>query len=223
MHNARHINKNFTLYLAQLLVKKEFNQIEPGSPPNLIGGVDEAGRGPLAGAVFAACVVLNPANMIEGISDSKKLSEWRRNKLADLIKKNCMAWAVASASVEEIDRINILQASLLAMKRAVESLPFIPEKILIDGIHCPKLNTQVQAIIKGDCLIPEISAASILAKTTRDAEMHYLHKSFPDYGFDKHKGYPTKKHLDALQTYGVSAVHRRSFSPVRKLIPYSNV
>ena len=195
------------------------NQKTSDSLYYLIGGVDEAGRGPLAGAVFAACVVLNPANKIEGISDSKKLSEKKRNKMAYLIKRDSMAWAVASASVEEIDKINILQASLLAMKRAVESLPFLPDKILVDGIHSPKLNLQVQTIIKGDSLMPEISAASILAKTARDAEMYSLHKSFPDYGFDKHKGYPTKKHLEALQIHGISLVHRRSFSPVRKLIP----
>ena len=204
-------------------MNEDLNQETSDSLYNLIGGVDEAGRGPLAGAVFAACVVLNPANKIEGISDSKKLSEKRRNELAYLIKRNSMAWAVASASVEEIDKINILQASLLAMKRAVESLPFLPDKILVDGIHSPKLNLQVQTVIKGDSLVPEISAASILAKTARDAEMYCLHKSFPDYGFDQHKGYPTKKHLEALQIHGISIVHRRSFSPVRKLIPCSYI
>lgn len=204
-------------------MNEDLNQETSDSLYNLIGGVDEAGRGPLAGAVFAACVVLNPANKIEGISDSKKLSEKKRNKLAYLIKRDSMAWAVASASVEEIDKINILQASLLAMKRAVESLPFLPDKILVDGIHSPKLNLQVQTVIKGDSLVPEISAASILAKTTRDAEMYCLHKSFPDYGFDQHKGYPTKKHLEALQIHGISIVHRRSFSPVRKLIPCSYI
>jgi ribonuclease HII len=204
-------------------VNEDLNQETSDSLYNLIGGVDEAGRGPLAGAVFAACVVLNPANKIEGISDSKKLSEKKRNKLAYLIKRDSMAWAVASASVEEIDTINILQASLLAMKRAVESLPFLPDKILVDGIHSPKLNLQVQTVIKGDSLVPEISAASILAKTARDAEMYCLHKSFPDYGFDQHKGYPTKKHLEALQIHGISIVHRRSFSPVRKLIPCSYI
>lgn len=202
-------------------MNEDLNQGTSDSPYNLIGGVDEAGRGPLAGAVFAACVVLNPANKIEGISDSKKLSEKNRNKLAYLIKKNSIAWAIASASVEEIDKINILQASLLAMKRAVEKLPFLPDKILVDGIHSPKLNLKIQTIIKGDSLVPAISAASILAKTARDAEMYCLHKSFPDYGFDQHKGYPTKKHLEALQIYGISIVHRRSFSPVRKLITCS--
>ena len=204
-------------------MNEDLNQETSDPLYNLIGGVDEAGRGPLAGAVFAACVVLNPANKIEGISDSKKLSEKKRNKLAYLIKRDSMAWAVASASVEEIDDINILQASLLAMKRAVESLPFLPDKILVDGIHSPKLNLQVQTVIKGDSLVPEISAASILAKTARDAEMYCLHKSFPDYGFDQHKGYPTKKHLEALQIHGISIVHRRSFSPVRKLIPCSYI
>lgn len=202
-------------------MNEDLNQETSDSLYNLICGVDEAGRGPLAGPVFAACVVLNPAYKIQGISDSKELSEKKRNKLAILIKRDAMAWAVASASVEEIDKINILQASLLAMKRAVGSLPFVPDKILVDGIHSPKLNLQVQTIIKGDSLVPEISAASILAKTARDAEMCRLHKSFPDYGFDQHKGYPTKKHLEALQVHGISIVHRRSFSPVRKLIPRS--
>ncbi len=185
---------------------------------NLICGVDEAGRGPLAGPVFAACVVLNPAHNIEGLSDSKKLSEKKRNVLTHIIKTNSMAWAIASASVEEIDQLNILQASLLAMKRAVESLPFTPDKVLVDGSHSPRLDLTVHAIVKGDSLVPEISAASILAKTARDAEMWALHKSFPNYGFDQHKGYPTKKHIVALQVHGISAVHRRSFSPVRKLI-----
>ncbi|MEE8207389.1 MAG: ribonuclease HII [Nitrosomonadaceae bacterium] len=185
---------------------------------NLICGVDEAGRGPLAGPVFAACVVLNPAHKIEGLSDSKKLSVKKRNALTHIIKTNSMAWAIASASVEEIDQLNILQASLLAMKRAVESLPFTPDKVLVDGSHSPRLDLTVHAIVKGDSLVPEISAASILAKTARDAEMWALHKSFPNYGFDQHKGYPTKKHIVALQVHGISAVHRRSFSPVRKLI-----
>jgi ribonuclease HII len=184
----------------------------------LICGVDEASRGPLAGPVFAACVVLNSTYKIEGLSDSKKLSEKKRNALTHIIKKRSIAWAVASASVEEIDKFNILQSSLLAMKRAVESLPFPPNKVLVDGIHSPQLNFPVQTIIKGDSLVPEISAASILAKTARDAEMLSLHKLFPNYGFDQHKGYPTKKHIAALQMYGISTVHRRSFSPVRKLI-----
>ena len=190
----------------------------PNFPFKLTCGVDEAGRGPLAGPVFAACVVLNPSHNIEGLSDSKKLSEKKRNVLTHIIKTNSVAWAIASASVKEIDQLNILQASLLAMKRAVENLPFIPDLALIDGIHSPNLNLPVRTIIRGDSLVPEISAASILAKTTRDAEMRILHKCFPNYGFDQHKGYPTRKHIAALQLYGISTVHRRSFSPVRKLI-----
>jgi len=189
---------------------------------NLICGVDESGRGPLAGPVFAACVVLNPAYKIEGLSDSKKLSEKKRNVLTHIIRAHSLAWAIASASVEEINQLNILQASLLAMKRAVESLPFAPDKVLVDGSHSPRLNLPVHTIVKGDSLVPEISAASILAKTARDAEMLTLHKSFPNYGFDQHKGYPTKKHIAALQMHGISAVHRSSFSPVRKLILYGH-
>lgn len=190
----------------------------PNFPFKLTCGVDEAGRGPLAGPVFAACVVLNPSHKIEGLSDSKKLSEKKRNVLTHIIKTNSVAWAIASASVKEIDQLNILQASLLAMKRAVGNLPFVPDLALIDGIHSPYLDLPVHTIIRGDSLIPEISAASILAKTARDAEMRILHKSFPNYGFDQHKGYPTKKHIVALQMHGISTVHRRSFSPVRKLI-----
>lgn len=181
-------------------------------------GVDEAGRGPLAGPVFAACVVLDPDYRIEGLADSKKLSEKTRTKLEILIKTHSMAWAVASASVDEIDQLNILQASLLAMKRAVESLKFTPDQVLVDGNHRPNLNFPVRAIIRGDSLIPEISAASILAKTARDAEMMRLHQDFPHYGFDRHKGYPTAAHIIALQEHGISSEHRRSFAPVKKLI-----
>lgn len=183
-----------------------------------ICGVDEAGRGPLAGPVFAACVVLNPDYQIEGLADSKKLSEKTRTKLEMIIKTHSVAWAVASASVDEIDQLNILQASLLAMKRAVESLTFTPDQVLVDGNHRPNLNFPVQAIIRGDSLIPEISAASILAKTARDAEMMRLHQDFPHYGFDRHKGYPTAAHIIALQEHGISSEHRRSFAPVKKLI-----
>ncbi|MEI8385554.1 MAG: ribonuclease HII [Nitrosomonadaceae bacterium] len=183
-----------------------------------ICGVDEAGRGPLAGPVFAACVVLNPAYRIEGLADSKKLSEKTRTKLEIVIKTHSMAWSVASASVDEIDQLNILQASLLAMKRAVESLLFTPDQVLVDGNHIPFLNYPARAIIRGDSLIPEISAASILAKTARDAEMMRLHQDFPHYGFDRHKGYPTAAHIIALQEYGISSEHRRSFAPVKKMI-----
>jgi ribonuclease HII len=163
-------------------------------------------------------VVLDPDYRIEGLADSKKLSEKTRTKLEILIKTHSMAWAVASASVDEIDQLNILQASLLAMKRAVESMKFTPDQVLVDGNHRPNLNFPVQAIIRGDSLIPEISAASILAKTARDAEMMRLHQDFPRYGFDRHKGYPTAAHIIALQEHGISSEHRRSFAPVKKLI-----
>ncbi|MEP6604619.1 MAG: ribonuclease HII [Nitrosospira sp.] len=185
---------------------------------NWICGVDEAGRGPLAGPVFAACVVLNPDYRIEGLADSKVLSEVQRNKLTLAIKTHSVAWAIASASVEEIDRINILQASLLAMKRAVESLSFVPDRVLVDGNHSPRLRFPVSTVVRGDSLIPEISAASILAKTARDAVMVALHQRFPHYGFDRHKGYSTEQHIAALQVHGASIVHRRSFAPVRALI-----
>ncbi len=184
----------------------------------LICGVDEAGRGPLAGPVFAACVMLNPQSKILGLADSKQLSAAIREQLASEIKSRALAWAIASASVEEIDRINILQASLLAMKRAVENLTMEPDEVLIDGLHCPRLEYPARAIVKGDRKIPEIMAASILAKTARDAEMCALHQCFPQYGFDRHKGYPTLQHLVALQIHGVSEIHRRSFAPVKALV-----
>ncbi len=183
----------------------------------MICGVDEAGRGPLAGPVYAACVVLNVAFTIDGLADSKKLNEKKRNALAVTIKKHAKAWSISYASVQEIDRLNILQASLLAMKRAVESLPFTPDIVLIDGNQSPRLHCLMRTIIRGDSLIPEISAASILAKTARDAEMQRLHRCFPNYGFDKHKGYPTKAHLAALQQYGACKIHRQSFAPIRTL------
>ena len=184
----------------------------------LICGVDEAGRGPLAGPVFAACVILNPSYKIDDLADSKKISAKKRDYLANVIKKYAMAWTVASASAKEIDKLNILQASLLAMKRAIAMLPINPDAILIDGNHRPRLDKPMQTVIKGDSLISEISAASILAKTARDTEMLSLHERFPVYGFDQHKGYPTKKHIAALQFHGVSAIHRRTFAPVKKLI-----
>ncbi|SDY07742.1 ribonuclease HII [Nitrosomonas sp. Nm58] len=183
-----------------------------------IGGVDEAGRGPLAGPVYAACVILGPDCNIEGLADSKKLSESKRTYLAALIKHHAKAWAIASASVAEIDHLNILQASLLAMKRAVERLPLIPSIVLVDGNQSPRLNCPMKTIIKGDSLVPEISAASILAKTARDAEMLRLHKHFPVYGLNQHKGYPTKAHLAALRQHGISEIHRRSFAPVSALM-----
>lgn len=184
----------------------------------LVCGVDEAGRGPLAGAVFAAAVILDPENLIEGLADSKKLSEKRREALSSLIRERALAWCVAQASVEEIDTLNILHASLLAMKRAVEGLQLVPQEVLVDGLHCPDVAYSSRAIIKGDSKVVEISAASILAKTARDADMLRLHGEYPQYGFDRHKGYPVPIHLAALAAYGVSPVHRRSYAPVRKFV-----
>ena len=183
----------------------------------IVCGVDEAGRGPLAGPVYAACVVFDHTNTIHGLADSKKLSEKKRNQLTITIKQYAQAWAIASASVMEIDQLNILQASLLAMKRAVMSLPFIPDMVLVDGNQRPQLECLVRTVIKGDSLIPEISAASILAKTARDAEMQKLHQCYPLYGFDQHKGYPTKKHIAALKMYGITPIHRQSFAPVKAI------
>ncbi len=181
-------------------------------------GVDEVGRGPLAGPVYAACVVLNPVHTIDGLADSKQLSEKQRNILTIEIKRHALAWTVAFASVEEIDRLNILQASLLAMQRAVQSLPCTPGLALVDGKHGPQINCKVQTIVNGDQLIPAISAASILAKTARDAEMLRLHHIYPQYGFDRHKGYPTKAHFAALQLHDPCAIHRQSFAPVKNII-----
>jgi len=184
----------------------------------LLCGVDEAGRGPLAGAVFAAAVILHPERPISGLADSKKLSEKKRDFLAQRIKQDALAWAVAWAEVEEIDRINILQASLLAMGRAVAALSVTPTKVVVDGLHCPPLPMASEAVVKGDSKVAEISAASILAKTARDAEMRRLNQGFPQYGFDRHKGYPTVEHLELLRLHGVSAVHRRSYAPGRKIL-----
>jgi ribonuclease HII len=188
------------------------------TPLPLVCGVDEAGRGPLAGPVFAAAVILGPAVEIDGIADSKLLTPRRRTILAAQIKARSVAWAVASASVAEIDTLNILQASLLAMRRAVEGLRYAPELALIDGLHCPVLACCTRAIVKGDVKVVEIGAASILAKVARDAEMLALHGRFPQYGFDRHKGYPTPGHLAALRLHGVTAVHRISFEPVRAIL-----
>ncbi|HET7765542.1 MAG TPA: ribonuclease HII [Burkholderiales bacterium] len=185
----------------------------------LICGVDEAGRGPLAGPVFAAAVVFPPGSRApRGIADSKLLSALRREKLAGVIRARALGWAVAWASVEEIDALNILQASLLAMRRAVESLAFVPDEVLLDGPYCPQLAAPSRAVIDGDAKVKVISAASILAKTARDAEMRRLHERFPQYGFDEHKGYPTPQHLRALRRYGVCEAYRRSFAPVREML-----
>jgi ribonuclease HII len=183
-----------------------------------VAGVDEAGRGPLAGPVIAAAVILNPDRPIDGLADSKKLTEKQREKLFILIQENALAWAIGRAEVEEIDRINILQASLLAMKRAVESLSMTPNLALIDGNKSPQLTCETKTIIGGDSLEPAISAASILAKVTRDREMVVLDQQFPQYGFAKHKGYGTAAHLAALQKYGPCALHRRSFAPVAEQV-----
>lgn len=184
----------------------------------LICGVDEAGRGPLAGAVFAAAVILDSERPIHGLADSKKLSGKNRERLAAEIKEHALAWAIGRAEAEEIDRINILQASLLAMRRAVESLALVPSEALIDGLHCPELTISCRAIVKGDSSVAEISAASILAKTARDREMLRLHLQYPQYGFDRHKGYPTAMHLEALRHHGACEIHRFSFAPVRLVV-----
>ena len=184
----------------------------------LICGVDEAGRGPLAGAVYAAAVILNPAHSIIGLADSKTLTEKNRDSLAIQIKQHAFAWAIASSSVEEIDEINILQASLLAMKRAIEGLKIIPQQVLVDGLHCPKISIPSQAIVKGDSKVQAIAAASILAKTARDEDLYQLDKIYPQYNFARHKGYPTADHLARLAEHGVSPVHRRSYAPVKKLL-----
>lgn len=183
----------------------------------LIAGVDEAGRGPLAGPVIAAAVILDPKRPIGGLADSKKLSEKQREQLFQEIRQHAFAWSVARATVREIDQINILQASLLAMQRAVNGLKSKPHHALIDGNICPKLICSSQAIVKGDATEPAISAASIVAKVLRDRIMLMLDKRYPNYGFAKHKGYPTAAHLEALQLHGPSRVHRFSFAPVRDL------
>lgn len=181
-------------------------------------GVDEAGRGPLCGPVVAAAVILDPARPIAGLADSKKLSEKRRDQLAVEIREKALAWCVAEASVEEIDRLNILHASLLAMQRAVAGLSVLPTKVLVDGNRCPRLDVPAQAVVKGDALVAEISAASILAKTVRDAQLRELDRQYPQYGLATHKGYPTAAHLAALRAHGACQIYRKSFGPVRDVI-----
>jgi ribonuclease HII len=182
----------------------------------LICGVDEAGRGPLAGPVSAAAVILDPARPIAGLADSKKLSEKQRDRLAPIIREQALAWCVAYAEPREIDEINILQATLLAMKRAVEGLSLQPDQVLVDGLYCPETGIPSEAIVKGDSKVQAISAASILAKTARDEIMLQMHERYPQYGFDAHKGYPTAVHLAALRAHGVLDIHRLSFKPVRE-------
>ena len=187
-----------------------------------ICGVDEAGRGPLVGAVVAGAVVLDPNNLIEGLKDSKKLTAARREYLYEQIMEKAKAWGVGEASPAEIDEINILQATMLAMRRAIEDLTTRlggwPDKALIDGNRCPELPIDAEAIVKGDAKEPAISAASIVAKVTRDRQMQILHERHPEYGFAQHMGYPTEAHFAALKQYGACDQHRRSFSPVRKVL-----
>lgn len=205
--------------------KKKVN-LYPGLPAkqrpftelDVVCGVDEAGRGPLAGPVFAAAVILDPGRPIEGLRDSKKLTEARRDELAPLIREHALAWAIAECSCEEIDSINILQATMLAMRRAVAALSTAPTIALIDGNRCPELSVRAHAIVEGDDKVNAISAASILAKTARDAALVRLHALYPQYGFDQHKGYGTPLHLEALRRHGPSPAHRRSFAPVRNLL-----
>ena len=178
-------------------------------------GIDEAGRGPLAGPVFAAAVVLGRKARITGLADSKQLTERQRTELAEEIRARAMSWAVASASVEEIDALNILRASLLAMRRAVERLEVTPGRALVDGLYCPDIRMPARAIVGGDATVASISAASIMAKVARDEAMLDVHRLHPGYGFDRHKGYATAEHLEALRRLGACAAHRRSFAPVR--------
>jgi ribonuclease HII len=184
----------------------------------LVCGVDEAGRGPLAGPVYAAAVILDPARPIAGLGDSKKIPEPGRVRLAGEIRARALAWSVAWASEEEIDRLNILHATLLAMRRAVLGLTPAPLLALIDGNRCPDLPVPARAIVKGDASEPCISAASILAKTERDKEMRRLADIYPDYGFERHAGYPTPDHLVALESHGPSPIHRKSFGPVKRIL-----
>ena len=188
-----------------------------GTAGQLVAGVDEVGRGPLAGDVVAAAVILTDSPP-EGVTDSKMLTPERREALAERIRDEAVSWALGRATVAEIDELNILQASLLAMRRAVEALSIQPTLVLVDGNRLPKWPYEARAIVKGDLTEPSIGAASILAKVQRDAEMLALHEHYPAYGFDQHKGYPTKAHLAALESIGVSPVHRRSFGPVRRLL-----
>ncbi|MCC5824912.1 ribonuclease HII [Alkalimonas sp.] len=187
----------------------------------LVCGVDEVGRGPLIGAVVTAAVILDPSQPIAGLTDSKKLSEKKRQLLAKEIRQKALCWSLGRAEPAEIDQLNILHATLLAMQRAVAGLSVQPEWVLIDGNRCPQLPVPATAVVKGDSKVAEISAASILAKVARDEEMHVLHQRYPQFGFDRHKGYPTADHLRAIQQFGVLSEHRRSFKPVQQQIEAS--
>lgn len=184
----------------------------------LFAGVDEVGRGPLVGDVVTAAVILDPNNPIEGLNDSKKLSEKKRLALLPEIKEKALAWAVGRCSPEEIDELNILQATMVAMQRAISGLKVQPDLALIDGNRCPQLPMDSQAVVKGDLRVAEISAASIIAKVVRDQEMEELDKQYPQFGFAKHKGYPTKAHFEAIEQHGVISEHRKSFKPVKKAL-----
>jgi ribonuclease HII len=184
----------------------------------LIAGVDEVGRGPLAGPVVTAAVILDGNNPIAGLTDSKKLSEQRREELAEEIRQKAVAWSLGRAEAHEIDELNILQATLLAMQRAVAGLSPQPDYVLVDGNRCPVFHCPAKAIVKGDLYVAQISAASIIAKVARDKEMVELDKQFPGYGLYRHKGYPTRVHIAALEKLGITAIHRRSYAPVKKLL-----
>jgi ribonuclease HII len=184
----------------------------------LIAGVDEVGRGPLCGDVVTAAVILDPNKPIDGLTDSKKLTEKKREALFAVIKQNALAWSVARASVDEIDKLNILHATMLAMQRAVSGLKIKPDYVLVDGNRCPDFGITTKAVVNGDLLVAEISAASILAKVTRDREMVELDKLYPQYGLAKHKGYPTKNHLLAIEEHGVNHLYRKSFAPIKRLL-----
>ena len=195
-------------------------ELEPFEYPvaSCIAGVDEVGRGPLVGAVVTAAVILDPNNPIEGLTDSKKLTEKKRNLLFDEIKEKALAWSLGRCEPEEIDQLNILQATMVAMQRAVAGLSVKPDFVLVDGNRIPELPMAAQAVVKGDLRVAEISAASILAKVTRDREMEVLDAEYPQYGFAKHKGYPTKAHFEALAEHGAIEQHRKSFKPVKRIL-----
>lgn len=190
--------------------------------PELVAGTDEAGRGPLAGAVFAAAVILDPRRPIEGLADSKKLSAARRKKLFDLIRANSLCWTVAAACVDEIDHLNILQASMLAMKRAVNALNPKPDLVRVDGNRLPEWSFKAEAVVGGDGILEEISAASIVAKVCRDRYMQRMAQRYPGYGFERHAGYPTAYHLQALRERGPCAIHRKSYAPVKQADLFSS-
>ncbi|WP_163923995.1 ribonuclease HII [Photobacterium sp. Alg240-V54] len=197
--------------------KKEYPPFEYPQA-ECIAGVDEVGRGPLVGAVVTAAVILDPNNPIEGLTDSKKLTEKKRNLLFDEIKQKALSWSLGRCEADEIDQLNILQATMVAMQRAVAGLDIQPDFVLIDGNKTPVLPMAAQAVVKGDLRVAEISAASIIAKVTRDREMEILDAEFPQYGFAKHKGYPTKAHFAALEQYGAIDQHRKSFKPVKRVL-----